>query len=157
MRGRAAVARLSRMETIVVGYDNEPPARRALEQAIEQAHSRAARLVVVVVAEMPLQPGPQNYGTLDDSPTVMLPPEPPPAEQAILDAARERIDAAHVEGEYIWAAGDPAQTIVAVAKERRASLVVLGHHHHSWLGRVFGGDTADAVTHALETETLVVD
>ena len=72
---------------------------------------------MVVVAEMPLQPGPQNYGTLDDSPTVMLPTVPPPAEQAILDAAREQIDAAHVEGEYIWAPGDPSQTIVAVARK----------------------------------------
>src|SRR3954449_12330443 len=85
------------MESIVVGYDDDPAARRALERAIEEARSRAAKVVVVVVAEMPLEPGPQNYGTLDDSPTVMLPTIPPPAEQAILDEARTHIDAAHVE------------------------------------------------------------
>jgi nucleotide-binding universal stress UspA family protein len=145
------------METIVVGYDDEPPARRALGQAIERAHASGGKVVVVVVAEMPLQPGLQNYGTLDDSPPPPFPVEPPPAEQAMLDAAREQIEAAHVEAEYVWVPGDPAQTIIAVAKEKHASLVVLGHHHHSWLGRVFGGDTADAVSHALDTETLVVD
>jgi nucleotide-binding universal stress UspA family protein len=145
------------MESMVVGYDDDPAARRALERAIEEARSRAAKVVVVVVAEMPLEPGPQNYGTLDDSPTVMLPTIPPPAEQALLDEARTHIDAAHVEGEYVWAPGDAAQTIVAVARERHASLVVLGHHHHSWLGRVFGSDVGGAVAHALETETLLVD
>jgi hypothetical protein len=55
--------------TILVGYDGAPPARAALIRAIEEARESHANLVVVAVAEMPLNPeGPQNFGTLDDSP-----------------------------------------------------------------------------------------
>jgi nucleotide-binding universal stress UspA family protein len=53
--------------TIVVGYDGAPPASRALALAIEEAQKLRAQLLVVAVAEMPLNPeGPQSFGTLDD-------------------------------------------------------------------------------------------
>ena len=62
------------MSTIVVGYDGEDAADRALDQAIEQARDHHAKLLVASVAEMPLNPeGPQNFGTLDDSPAQMIP------------------------------------------------------------------------------------
>ena len=57
--------------TIVVGYDGEDAADRALDRAIEQARDHHAKLLVVSVAEMPLNPeGPQKFGTLDDSPAL---------------------------------------------------------------------------------------
>ena len=55
--------------TIVVGYDGEDAATRALDRAIEEARAGGDELVVVSVAEMPFNPeGPQNFGTLDDTP-----------------------------------------------------------------------------------------
>jgi hypothetical protein len=58
---------------------------------------------------MPLNPeGPQNFGTLDDSPARMIPLVEPPELEPILAAAKERIEAAGLTVS-MWAAGDPRQ------------------------------------------------
>ncbi len=145
-------------QTILVGYDDKEPAKRALQHAVEEAKRGGARLVVLVVAEMPLNPqGIQNYGTLDDSPPVMMPVEPPPDVEAALDNAQEMVRAAGLEAEFSWSAGDPSGEIVAAARDQGADLVVLGEHHHSGLGRLFGSDTAAEVEDELGSNVVVVD
>lgn len=142
--------------TILVGYDAHPPADRALARAVEEARKRDGRLVVLAVARMPLDPqDPQNFGSLDDSPPVQLPTEAPPEQRQALEAARRQVDEA-IPAEFVWAVGEPAASIVEVAREQRASLVVLGEHHHSRLGRLFGTDTAKSVADELGSETIVV-
>jgi nucleotide-binding universal stress UspA family protein len=145
--------------TIVVGYEDKEPAKRALEYAIEQAKESGGRLVVIAVAEMPLNPESlQNYGTLDDSPTPVLPIEAPPDLEAVLAHAREQIDAGGgPEAEYAWAAGDPSSSIEAIARDRKADLVVLGSHHHNALARFLGADVADQVKRHLDTNVVVVE
>ena len=134
------------ISTIVVGYDGAEPASRALDRAIEEARSARAQLLVVAVAEMPLNPeGPQNFGTLDDTPARMIPLVEPPELEPVLAEAKERIDAAGLTGEYTWAAGEPASAIVGAAKERGAELIVIGSHHHGLLARVLGPDVATQV------------
>jgi len=44
------------ISTIVVGYDGAAPASRALDRAIEEARKSRAQLLVIAVAEMPLNP-----------------------------------------------------------------------------------------------------
>jgi nucleotide-binding universal stress UspA family protein len=44
------------MSTIVVGYDDEDAAKRALERALDEAKASGAELVVVSVVEFPLDP-----------------------------------------------------------------------------------------------------
>lgn len=145
-------------QTILVGYDDKEPAKRALAHAIEEAKREGARLVVLVVAEMPLNPqGLQNYGTLDDSPPVLMPVEPPPDVEAALDNAQEMVRAAGIEAEFSWSAGDPSGEIVAAARDQHADLVVLGEHHHSSLGRFFGSDTAAEVEEELGMDVVVVE
>ena len=69
--------------TIIVGYDGHESAQHALARAIEEAQKSASSLVVVAIAEMPLNPeGLQNYGTLDDSPVQMMPLVEPPEARA---------------------------------------------------------------------------
>jgi nucleotide-binding universal stress UspA family protein len=145
-------------QTILVGYDDKEPAKRALQHAVEEAKRVGARLVVLVVAEMPLNPqGIQNYGTLDDSGPVMMPVEPPPDVQVALDNAQEMVRAGGLEAEFAWSAGDPSSEIVAAARDQGADLVVLGEHHHSGLGRLFGSDTAAEVEGELGANVVVVD
>jgi nucleotide-binding universal stress UspA family protein len=145
-------------ETILVGYDDKEPAKRALQHAVEEAKRTGARLVVLVVAEMPLNPqGLQNYGTLDDSPPVMMPLEPPPDVEAALDHAQEMVRDAGLEADYAWSAGDPSGEIVATARDQGADVVVLGEHHHSGLARFFGSDTAAEVEHELGSNVVVVE
>jgi nucleotide-binding universal stress UspA family protein len=143
---------------IVVGYDGSDAAGRALDRAIERARETQAELVVVAVAEMPLDPeGPQNFGTLDDSPARMIPLVEPPELEPFLAEARKRAEAARVRADYVWEAGEPAGAIVAVARERGAGLIVVGSHHHSLLGRLLGTDVAAEVKHEAGCEVLVVE
>jgi nucleotide-binding universal stress UspA family protein len=146
------------VSAIVVGYDGAEASRKALDRAIEEAQARSARVVVVSVAEMPLNPeGLQTFGTLDDSPPTMLPLVAPPELEAVLAEARDRVEAAGLTGDYVWAAGEPADAIVATARDRNAQLVVLGRQHHGFLERVLGTDVADEVERAAGCDVLVVD
>jgi nucleotide-binding universal stress UspA family protein len=143
---------------IVVGYDGEDAADRALDRAIEEARTAGAELVVVAVSEMPLNPeGPQNFGTLDDSPARMIPLVEPTELGPVFEEARQKIDGAGLNADYVWTAGEPANAIVAAARDRNAALVVLGSHHHSWLSRKLGGDVAAQVKRDAGCDVLVVE
>jgi nucleotide-binding universal stress UspA family protein len=144
--------------TIVVGYDDKEPARRALERAIEEAKRSGDELVVVSVLELPFNPeGPQNFGTLDDSPPPMIPPVVPPELESVQAHAEELVASAGVRAELVWAVGEPAKEIVEAARDRNASLVVVGSHHHSLLGRLFGNDVAAEVERKLGSRVVSVE
>src|SRR4029453_7692188 len=126
------------ISTIVVGYDGAEAAKKALDRAIQEAQSDRAQLLVVAVAEMPLNPeGPQNFGTLDDTPARMIPLVEPAELEPVLAEARERVESAGLTGEYTWAAGEPASAIVGAARERGARLIVIGSPHPRLLPPVF--------------------
>jgi nucleotide-binding universal stress UspA family protein len=143
--------------TIVVGYDGEEPAQRALDRAIEEARGSKARLVVVAVAEMSLNPeGPQNFGTLDDTPMRMVPLVEPPELEPVFAAARSRVESAGLSADYVWAAGEPAGAIVGAARDRKATLIVVGSHHHGLLGRLLGADVAAEVKREAGCDVVAV-
>ena len=144
--------------TIVVGYDGEDAAARALDRAIEEARAGGDELVVVSVAEMPFNPeGPQNFGTLDDTPARMIPLVEPEELEPVREQARAKIEAAGIAADYVWGAGEPASAIVGAAKDRGARLVVLGAHHHGMLSRLLGTDVAAVVKRDAGCDVLVVD
>jgi nucleotide-binding universal stress UspA family protein len=144
--------------TIVVGYDGAERSTKALDRAIEEAREDGAQLVVVAVAEMPLNPeGPQNFGTLDDSPARMIPLVEPPELEPVLAQAKERVESAGLTGEYMWAAGDPANEIVEAAKDRGAGLIVIGSHHHSLFARILGPDVATQIKRDAGCDVIVAD
>lgn len=141
---------------IVVGFDDHEPAKRALEHAIEEARSRHARLIVVAVAEAPLDPlGPRNFGTLDDGPVARRLEAPPDVERALADA-KATVEGSGVRADYVWAAGDPARSIVDVARERDAEAIVLGSHHEGLFSRLFGLGVAEAVRKEAACDVVVV-
>jgi nucleotide-binding universal stress UspA family protein len=144
--------------TIVIGYDGGEPAGRALDRAIEEARSSGGQLVVLAVFELPLNPeGPQSFGTLDDSPARMIPLVEPPELEPLLAEARARVEAAGLDADYMWAAGEPAGTIVETARDRGAALIVVGRGHHGFMGRLLGSDVAKLVEHDASCEVIVVD
>lgn len=143
--------------TIVLGYDDEEPAKRALERAIAEAKGRDGRIVVVAVDEMPLFPdGPQNFGTFD-GPAVSLEPEEPTELLPVFAHARNRLEAEGLQGEYAWALGDPGRAIVDIAKDRDADLIVLGTHHEGFLGHLFGSSVTDEVKREAGCDVIVVE
>lgn len=130
------------MSRILVGYDGSEGGRRALDRAVAEAHEAHARITVVSVASMPLDPeDPRNYGTLDDiSPDEGEPLSPPPDVLAHLEEARDILAAAGIRPDLTWAAGEPGREIVEAAKRINAQTIVLGEHHHGFLSKLFGGD-----------------
>jgi nucleotide-binding universal stress UspA family protein len=142
---------------ILVGYDDSDAAGRALARALEEARSSQRAVVVVAVAEMTLDPeGPQNFGTLDDSPAAMIPLVEPPELTALFANAREQIEAEGLTADYVWAVGEPASRIVDAARDKNASLVVVGSHHHGFLSRLMGGDVAAEIKRQLGADVIVV-
>ena len=144
-------------DTIIVGYDDKEPARRALDRAIDEAKSRNGRLVVIAVAEMPLDPAdPRNFGTLDDGSAELGIAESPELEQALTDA-RAAVEPTGIEAEYVWAAGDAGRQIVDLAKDRGASLIVIGGHHEGFFSRTFGFSVQDEVRKHADCDVIVVE
>ena len=143
--------------TVLVGYDGHPRSDAAFDHAVAAARDAHQKLVVLVVLELPLDPeGPRNYGTLDDSSPETAPLVDPPELEPVFARARARVEAGAGKADYIWAAGDPADAIVETARDRDASLVVLGAHEHSFFGRLLGSDVAEEVRGRVDCDVVAV-
>ena len=149
--------RLRPVSGVLVGFDDSAAARRALERGIEEAQERGARLIVLSVFEVPLDPQVDRFfGTLDDiADWEGKPIAPPPELVGLLTQARDQVEAAGLQADFMWAAGEPGNAIVEAARDRRADLVVLGEHHHGFLAGVFGTDVASAVERELGSAVVV--
>jgi nucleotide-binding universal stress UspA family protein len=144
-------------DTIIVGYDDTELSRKAIERAIDEARQRNGRLVVISVEEMPLDPtDPRSFGTLDDGPAEMGLRETPELEHA-LAGARAILEPTGIETDYVFAAGDPGRKIVDLARDRGASLIVIGGHHEGFLARTFGMSVQDEVKKHADCEVVVVE
>jgi nucleotide-binding universal stress UspA family protein len=142
--------------TIVVGYDAEEPAQRALERAIEEAKATGSRLLIVVVDEALVEPfDAPTFGSGPITPPSLEPFVEPPELKPLTDEAMRRAEAAGVVAEYVWAGGDPAQAIIDAARDNSASAIVVGSHHHTLLGRALGLDVAAAVKREADCEVIV--
>jgi nucleotide-binding universal stress UspA family protein len=130
------------MRRILVGYDGSDGGRRALERAVEEANVAGGRVTVLSVFDLPVDPnGPRYFGTLDDiSEHEGEALSPPPSVVDHLTEARERLTQAGIDADLEWAAGEPGRAIVDAARRLQASVIVIGEHHHGFLGRLFGAD-----------------
>ena len=141
--------------TILIGFDDSDVAERALDRAIEEARATGDALVVLAVLDMPFDPeGPQSFGSLTEE-AQMMPLVEPRELEPVLAKARARLEA-----DYVWAAGNVSEKIASAARDRDARLVVLGAHHHGFLGRLLGNDVAGEVEHELgelDLDVVVVD
>jgi len=61
-----------------------------------------------------------------------------------------------VETEFTVKAGNPAENIIAYAKEHSINLVVMSTHGHGGIRRMLMGSVADRVVHSCEVPVLVV-
>ena len=145
------------MSGVLVGFDDSAAARRALDRGIEEAQARKARLIVLSVFEVPLDPQVDRFfGTLDDiSDWEGQPISPPPELVGLLAQARDEVEAAGLRAEFMWAAGEPGNAIVEAARDAQADTVVLGEHHHGFLAGLFGSDVAAAVERELGSAVIV--
>jgi nucleotide-binding universal stress UspA family protein len=146
--------------TILIGFDDSDVAERALDRGIEEAKASGDTLVVLAVLDMPFDPeGPQSFGSLTGE-AQMIPLVEPPELEPVFGKARARVEAAGVEADYVWAAGNASEKIASAARDRGARLVILGAHHHGFFGRLLGGDVAGEVGRELselDADVVVVD
>jgi nucleotide-binding universal stress UspA family protein len=152
-----AVRRLRAVSGVLVGFDDSEAARRALDRGIAEARARHARLVVLSVFEVPLDPQVDRFfGTLDDITDWEGQPIPPPPELVgLLTQARDTVEAAGLQADFMWAAGEPGRAIVDAARDARADVVVLGEHHHGFLAGLFGTDVAAEVGRELGAAVIL--
>jgi nucleotide-binding universal stress UspA family protein len=135
------------MKTIVVGYDDSEPAKRALARAAELAGRFGAKVVVTSVA--PVLVSGHGVGPTD-------PLDPPDEHRRELEDAAAFLAERGVEGEFDLALDDPATHILHLAEQRGADLVVVGTHEPGLLQRLLGLSVSDKVERKAHCDVMVV-
>lgn len=136
------------MNTIVVGYDDTEPSKRALERAADLAEKFGSRLLVTSVAPVMT---PSGHGTAGIDPT-----DPPAQHQEELEHAQTYLAGRNLSAELQPAIGDPADTIVEVADQNGATLIVVGTRQPSILERLLGTSVSGAVSRHAHCDVLIV-
>jgi nucleotide-binding universal stress UspA family protein len=126
------------VQTIVVAYDD--PQSRTLTRAADLAQSLNATLIVtnVVSADRESPESVAEYG------------------HARLDQARAYLAERGLEAELVPASGEPADAIVALAKERDADLIVVGMRKKGFFERLVEGSVAQDVMRRATCDVLAV-
>jgi nucleotide-binding universal stress UspA family protein len=137
-----------KLNTIVVGFDDTEPARRALERAADLAEAFGAKLVVTSVAPI-LVGSTRNVGPLD-------PVDSPEEHREQLQDARELLEARNIKAEYVPAVGEPADTIAELADDLDADLIVVGTREPGVLERLLGQSVSERVAHQAHRDVLIV-
>jgi nucleotide-binding universal stress UspA family protein len=135
------------MKTIVVGYDNTEGSKRALERAADIAEKFGSQLVVTSVSPV-MQPA---HGSAGIDPT-----DPPAEHDAELQEAHAYLSGRNLTAELQPAVGHPADTIVEVAEQSGATLIVVGTREPNFLERVLGSSVSQSVSKHAHCDVLIV-
>jgi nucleotide-binding universal stress UspA family protein len=138
------------MKTIVVGYDETEPAKRALARAAELAGAFGSKLIVTSVARLLVGgASARGIGPLD-------PLDEPEWNREHLEHAEALLAEQKIDAEFEVMLGDPAAAIVDLAEKRGADLIVVGTREPGLLDRLMGLSVSDAVEHRAHCDVLIV-
>ncbi len=137
------------MKTIVLGYDETEAAKRALERAAELVQAFGSTLVVTSVSPVMAPMGRAGTGPID-------PTSPPEEHVEELQHARSFLEGRGIQAEYEPAIGEPAETIVELADERKADLIVVGTREPGVLERLLGQSVSADVARRAHCDVLIV-
>jgi nucleotide-binding universal stress UspA family protein len=136
------------MQTIVVGYDEGDPAKRALARAAELAKVSGGKLVVTSVARA-LVPAAHGLGPVD-------PVDPLEDHDDQLRRAAAALAEQGVTAEYRTGLGDPGHEIVRLAEELDADMIVVGTREPGLIARLFGLSVSGDVQRYAHCDVLIV-
>jgi len=122
---------------ILVPTDFGEPAVRALDLAIELAAKFESRVTVLHVSWV------SPYAAASQNGFYWPAEELEKAARKELDAALSKATGRYPNVDGLVRVGEPSQTILEVAKERRADLIVMGTHGRRGLSRVLLGSVAE--------------
>lgn len=128
------------MQRILLAYDGQEPAQKALAMAADLAKHYGATITVVSV--VPVHPGRTPIDPWDDREV---------HQRELLDAAA-KLREMGIEAELVESSGDPAKTIERIAAERDVDAVIVGARGLGTLERMLQGSVSEHVaTHAPTT------
>lgn len=128
------------MKKILLAYDGDEPAKRALEQTVELAQKFGASVGIISV--VPRRPGE----------TVSDPWDDPAVHAEELIEARRRFQEVGIDAELFEPDGDVATTIERVADEYGYDVIILGTHGLGAVSRAIHGSVSEHVAgHAHST------
>ena len=141
---------------IVVAVDFATEAEKVLLRSRQLAEVHGASLVLVHVTEpaalSAAMVGPDGLGLVTEDAEL---------DEQLMDAARDRLtnmarDAGLNDTELRIELGLPAATLVRVAEETGADLIVVGHHERHGLAVLFGAGTDSGVLHHAPCDLLAI-
>jgi len=135
------------VKTIIVGYDDSEPAKRALERAAELAEAFGSKIIVTSVVPVVTSAAGRSIGTE---------PEDEGAHTAQLGEARTYLAGRGIVADYIEALGHPAESIVEAAIDRGADMIIVGTREPGFAQRLLGNSVSDAVAHRAHCDVLIV-
>jgi len=138
------------MDAIVVGTDGSAGAEAAVQKVIELARGSGA--TVHLVCAYPGKSALERIGMTARQEPVDL----RGVAADLLARDERRLDEAGIEVEKYVREGDPAHTILDVADEKDADLIVIGAHGNTGLRRFMLGSVASKLAHHAPTSLLIV-
>jgi nucleotide-binding universal stress UspA family protein len=137
--------------SIVVGTDGSDPAEAALREAVDIAGHDGARLHIVTAYQYP-----EVYGERITSGADRVMVNVRDVAEALLARAVREADAKGVESETEAHNGDAAETIIRIADEQQADLIVVGHRGRTGIPRFPLGSVSQKVSHHAPCSVLIV-
>jgi universal stress protein A len=140
------------VQHVLVPIDFSATADGALAYAMALAQQFHARLTLLHVLDLtPVTMEEMTAGVvatyLDDLETDA---------QHLLQASRERVQRAGLQGESLLVQGTPTQTIIDTAGEQGVDLIIMGTHGRTGLAHMFLGSVAEHVVRQGPCPVLVV-
>lgn len=153
-------------DSILVGVDGSDFSNRALTYACELAEKLGGKITLIHVysAVVPLT---TSLNALSPTMSQLPPPTSAPmaariTEEAkekgrlVLDEAERMVNKHGLSAEKVLREGDAVNEIVAVAKERRIEVIVLGHRGWSKIRELLVGGVSEGVCHKAPCSVLIV-
>jgi nucleotide-binding universal stress UspA family protein len=127
---------------LLVGYDGSPSSEKALERAARLALLGEARVTVVNVIPAVSFGKPDPFEEME--------------QRRLVAEVRQKLVERGVEADVVGIVGDPAEELVASAREREADLILVGSRGHGAAGRLLLGSVSTGVVHRADRDVLVV-